>query len=82
MRATMTPQAAAIVARFTPDQRRAYRKLKRSAPKLGRVLVYEEHNGVSDWELSLILPVEADTPELLHGRAVLFDPRPDSAFSV
>jgi hypothetical protein len=65
--------AKAIRATFTREMRKSYRTLRRNARKLGRVLIY---NADPDgWELALIDPREADDPNWMHNRTILFDPR-------
>jgi len=77
LRAASPYTAAGIIAGTDRRQKAAYRKLKANARKLGRVLVYDHEP--AEWTLELITPAEADDPVLLHGRAVLFDPRNENA---
>ena len=69
---------ALLVAQFDGDKKRRYQKLCRFARQTGHVLVYE-HGDIS-WSLELIPPRDADNPEYLHGRLVVFDPRTDFGF--
>lgn len=61
-----------IVAGFDRRQMTDYRRLRRNARIMGRVLVHDsDPNG---WELELITPREADEPEMLGRRIVLYWP--------
>ena len=65
--------AKEIRATFTREMRKSYRTLRRNARKLGCVLVYDADP--DGWELALIYPSEADKPDWMHNRTILFDPR-------
>lgn len=63
-----------IVAGFDRRTMADYRRLRRSARCLGRVLVYDPAPAGYDWEMLLITPREADEPEVLGRRIVLYWP--------
>jgi hypothetical protein len=63
-----------IVAGFGRQQMTDYRRLRRNARIMGRVLVYDPAPAGYDWEMLLITPREADEPEMLGRRIVLYWP--------
>jgi len=69
---TMRQPCHPLVTTFSKSMRAAYRRLRRNADILGRVLVYDAG---PYQELALLYPAEADDLILLHRRVVLYDPR-------
>lgn len=63
-----------LVAGFDRRQKADYYRLRASARKLGRVLVYDPDPWGPAWEMLLISPREADEPEQLGRRIVLYWP--------
>ena len=63
-----------IVAGFNRRTLADYRRLRRSARLLGRVLVYDPEPWGPAWEMLLIEPREADEPKMLGRRIVLYRP--------
>ena len=68
--------AKRIVSGFDRRTMQDYRRLRKSARALGRVLVYDPAPAGydDDWEMLLITPREADEPEVLGRRIVLYWP--------
>lgn len=63
-----------IVAGFDRRTMRDYRRLRRNARIMGRVLVYDPDPWGPAWEMLLIHPREADDPKELGRRIVLYWP--------
>lgn len=62
-----------IIATLSKSLQAAYRKLRQNADILGRVLVYDARGEYQ--ELVLIGYTEADDPNILGNRTVIYDPR-------